>query len=129
MTRAFKPVAFILLLAFISPGLWALSNCMEKGLEADRCAPKCPIMQMSMDAGEQISAQAVAEHPCCKSLGGLPVSDQAVPTPQTSINGNLPLAIMAMHAVSAPVRVLSSEGTTPPVPASSQQALLCVFLV
>lgn len=131
LKRSFKSVAVILLLAFTSPGLWALSNCIEHSSEANRCKPNCGMMaMMSMNAGHQVSRSSAAESSCCTISNGAPVSRHAALTIGTYAQGNLQPAAMLARALPGPVRVLSPEGTmAPPAPTSCHQAILCVFLV
>lgn len=128
MNWAFKSVAVIALLAFLSPALMAVSNCVGKGLETGRCQPNCPMTEMNSDPSDHVSATLV-KGSCCKMSSRLPVTNQAAVTPQTSVTGAVQLPISAPRAGLPPDRFITAQGTAPPLCACSHQALLCTFLV
>ena len=128
MTPAFKPVAVIMMFAFIAPGLWGLPGCVGEAPQANSCKPSCPMMQ-NMDAGEQVSASSATEHSCCKISSGLPVTDREAFTAEKYASAILSLGIVTIHMVPAPADLFKCPGTAPPTHPSCHQALLCVFLV
>lgn len=128
LIRTLKPVAFIVLLAFVSPALLAASDCIGKGLAAGHCQPDCPMMETNTHASNQISATP-AGGSCCKVSSRLPASNRATITPQTSMAGTVEVVVSAPHASLTPDRLIRVQGTAPPACTSSHQALLCTFLV
>jgi len=126
VSRYLKPVAVMVLLALISPSLLAVSNCMGKEPDASRCQSGCPMMELKTDASDQVSATP-GEASCCKMSSRLPVTNQAVITPQVWMT--VPLVVSAPDISLPPDRLVRVQGTSPPACTSSQQALLCTFLV
>lgn len=133
MKRSLKFVAVILVIAFVSPGLWALSNCVtvKHSPEASRCKPHCQMMaMMSAKSGDQILQSSGLEPSCCTISDGAPVTSRAALTSATYVQGNLPPAAIPTDALPAPSRIFSPQKTTTSqTETSSHQALLCVFLV
>jgi hypothetical protein len=128
LNRAFKSVAVIVLLALISPVLFGASHCIARSLDASRCTPGCPMMDMKTGIADRASATP-AQGTCCKVSGRLPESNQAAIAQQVSMVGTVQPAVSAPHPTLPPDRLIRLHETAPPVSTSSQQALLCTFLV
>jgi hypothetical protein len=128
VSRYLKPAAAIVLLAFISPSLLAVSNCIGKNAVASRCQPSCPMMELKTDASDQVSATP-REGSCCNVSSRPLVTNQAAIVPQVWITGNVPLVVSACDISLPPDRLIRLQETAPPVCISSHQALLCTFLV
>ena len=128
MNRAFKSAAVIVMLAMISPALFAASHCIARSLDAGRCTPRCPMMDMKTGIAVQASATP-PEGSCCKVSGRLPSSNQTAITQQIGMVGTLPPTVSASHPTLPPDRLIRLQETAPPVCTSSHQALLCTFLV
>ena len=128
MSRYLKPVTVMVLLAFISPALFAVSSCIGKGPDTSRCQPGCLMMEMKTAASDLISATP-AESSCCNVSSRAPVTNQAAIAPQVRITGNLLLDVSPCDISVPPDRLIRLQETAPPVCTLSHQALLCTFLV
>jgi len=123
-----KPVAVLVLLAFVSPSLFAVSNCIGKNANATRCQPGCQMIDLKTGVSDQVSATP-GEGSCCNVSSRPPVTNQAVIAPQVWVTGNVPLVVSACDLSLPPDRLIRLQETAPPVCTSSHQALLCTFLV
>ncbi len=128
MNWVFKSVTVIALLAFLSPGLMAISNSLGKSSDASRCQLNCPMTEMNNDPAHHVSATPV-KGSCCKVPRRSPVSSQAAITPQTWVTGAAEPAVSAPYGGLPPDRLIRLQGTAPPLSTCSYQALLCTFLV
>jgi len=128
VNRCLKPVAVMVLLAFISPSLFAVSNCIGKNANASRCQPGCLMMEMKTGVSNQVSGTPAGDS-CCKVSGRLPASNQTAISQQIGMAGTVQLAVSVPQPNVPPDRLIRLQETAPPVCISSHQALLCTFLV
>ena len=128
LTRTFKPVAFIVLLALILPALLTASDCIGKSLATDRCQPDCPMMESNTNAPDRLSTK-LGDAECCELSNRLPVNRQAAVALEKQTAGATQVHRCVADTIKLSVRSMIDHGTEPRVSVPSRQALLGVFLL